>query len=90
MILYTVKVSFLARDRERTLPYRPMYIPGQNDRDEKLYQKKFTLTVTRTHQERNFHCSKPKISYTKNFYVYFVALNSLILNQQLKIVYLLR
>jgi len=35
--LFTVKISFLARDR-----------------DEKLNQKKFTLTVTR--QERNFHC----------------------------------
>ncbi len=49
---YTVKV-----DRERTVP---MYIPGiyQNDRDENLNQKKFTLTVTR--QERNFHCKKLK------------------------------
>jgi len=35
-----------------------MYIPDiyQNDRDEKLNKKKFTLTVTR--QERNFHCTK--------------------------------
>jgi hypothetical protein len=60
-----VKVSFLARDRERIVPYRtvPMYIPDmyQNDRDEKLNQKKFTLMVTR--QERNFHCSK--IGFTK-------------------------
>jgi hypothetical protein len=48
-----VKVSFLARDRERTVP---MYIPDtyQNYRDEKLNQKKFTLTITR--QERCFHC----------------------------------
>jgi len=56
-IFTTVKVSFLARDRERTVP---MYIPGiyQNDRDEKLNQKKFTLTITLTvtRQERNFHC----------------------------------
>jgi len=47
----------LARYRERTVPRTvPMYIPDiyQNDRDEKLNQKKFTLTVTR--QERNFHC----------------------------------
>ncbi len=48
-----MKVSFLARDRERTVP---MYIPDiyQNDRDEKLNQKKFTVT----RQERNFHCIK--------------------------------
>jgi hypothetical protein len=46
MILYTVKVSFLARDRERTVP---MYIPGiyQNDRDE-------------IKKEQNFHCSIPQ------------------------------
>ncbi len=49
-----MKVSFLARDRERTVP---MYIPAiyQNDRDEKLNQKEFTLTITR--QERNFQCN---------------------------------
>ena len=37
-----MKVSFLARDRERTVP---MYIPDifQNDRDEKLNREKFTL-----------------------------------------------
>jgi len=38
-----------------------MYIPGicQNDRDEKLNQQKFTLTITLTvtRQERNFHCN---------------------------------
>jgi len=52
--MITVKVSFLARDRERTVF---MFIPDiyQNDRDEKLNQKKFTLTVTC--QERNFHCN---------------------------------
>ncbi len=55
----TVKVLFLARDRERTVL---MYIPDiyQNDRDVKLNQKKFTLTITLTvtvtRQERNFHC----------------------------------
>jgi len=42
----------------------PMYISDiyQNDRDEKLDQKKFTLTITLTvtRQERNFHC----ITYT--------------------------
>jgi len=50
-----VKVSFLTRDRERTVL---MYITDicQNDRNEKLYKKK----VTR--QERNFHC----IIVTKN------------------------
>jgi hypothetical protein len=60
MILYTVKVSFLARDRERTVP---MYIPGiyQNDRDE-------------IKKEQNFHCSKmSKISYAKNFY-FFISI----------------
>jgi len=57
MLSHTVKVSFLARDRDRAVP---MYNPEiyQNDRDEKLNQKKFTLTVTR--QERNFHCIKFK------------------------------
>ena len=39
-----------------------MYIPDiyQNDRDEKLNQKKFTLTITLTvtRQERNFHCNR--------------------------------
>jgi len=52
---YTVKVSFLARERERTVP---MYIPDiyQNDCDEELNQKKFTITLTVTRQERNFHC----------------------------------
>jgi len=57
MIDYTVKLPFLARDRERTVP---MYVPDiyQNDRDEKLNQKKFTLTITVTRQERNFHCNK--------------------------------
>ncbi len=46
-IIITVKVSFLARDRERTVL---MYIPYiyQNDRDEKLNQKKFTLTIMLT------------------------------------------
>jgi len=36
-----------------------MYNPDiyQNDRDEKLNQKKFTLTITVTRQERNFHCN---------------------------------
>jgi hypothetical protein len=37
IFFFTVKVSFLARDRERTVP---MYIPDiyQNDRDKKLNQ----------------------------------------------------
>jgi len=38
-----------------------MYNPDiyQNDRDEKLNQKKFTLTITLTvtRQEKNFHCN---------------------------------
>ncbi len=47
---YTVKVSFLARERERTVP---MYIPDiyQNDCDEELNQKNFTITLTVTRQE---------------------------------------
>ncbi len=40
---HTVKVSFLARDRERTVS---MYIPDiyQNDRDEKLNRKKCAIS----------------------------------------------
>ncbi len=46
-----MKVSFLTRNRERTVP---VYITDicQNDRNEKLNKKKFTR------QERNFHCIK--------------------------------
>jgi hypothetical protein len=44
--LNTVKVSFLARDRERTVP---MYITDicQNDHNEKSYKKKFTRAWSR-------------------------------------------
>jgi len=46
----TVKVWFLARDRERTAP---MYITDicQNDRNEKLYKKKFTRAWSRAKNE---------------------------------------
>jgi len=54
----TVKVSFLARDHERTVP---MHITDicQNDRNEKLYKKKIHACLI-TRQERNFHCSDAK------------------------------
>ncbi len=51
----------------------PMYIPGicQNDRDEKLNQQKFTLTITLTvtRQERNFHCM-PSDFYFKRYWIF--------------------
>ena len=45
-----MKVSFLARDRERTVL---MYITDicQNDRTEKLYKKKFTRAWSRAKNE---------------------------------------
>jgi len=67
--VHTVKVSSLARDRERTVH---MFFPDiyQNDRDEKLNQKKFTLTITLTvtRQERNFHCKSNSQKHIKKSY----------------------
>jgi len=65
----------MSPENQQRLSYKivSMYISDiyQNDRDEKLNQKKFTLTITR--QERNFHCNNTKSLYfypeKKLFYV---------------------
>ncbi len=74
-IFTTVKVSFLARDRERTVP---MYIPDiyQNDLDEKLDQKKHKFDVLQLLKCLNLNLEK--IYFLIWFFTVRILFNSII------------